>query len=230
MRTAKNRAYPLGQLIGCKQPIWLYHLALGMDPFGLYGVEPWAPLGQQADDDPYSLAAPFDPSVVGAGPFSNLPGDVPASVVPDQHPNLLAGHFELLAAPRKEAGGYSAYRAAIHEPKPHSIELGHVEPVTGDGLRIGVIFGDRLSYEAQRLPASAQLRSEDRASLLHQVSSRKPTVHSGRLADILISRSRRLFFSHTSDRERLSTASLVPSALLAVRASPGRFHRRPALR
>src|SRR5215213_259467 len=59
---------------------------------------------------------------------------------------------KLLAAPRKEAGGYGAHGPPIHEAHPHLLELRHIKPVAGDGLlTIGIILGDRLFDEAQRL-------------------------------------------------------------------------------
>src|SRR5918993_2178983 len=151
VRTVEDRADPMCQLVSRQQPVGLYDLALAMDPLGLHRVEPRALLGQKAAYDPHSLAAVFDSSVVRGDPPSDLFGDVPGSVVPDQHPNLLARRLKLLAAPRKEAGGYPAHGPPIHEAHPHLLEPGHEQPVAGDGLRIGIILGDRLFDEAQRL-------------------------------------------------------------------------------
>src|SRR5215210_4672559 len=155
VRTVKDRAYSLGQLVSRQQPVGLYDLALAMDPLGLHRVEPRALLGQQAAYDPHSLAAVFDSSVVRGDLPSDLFGDVPGSVVPDQHPNLLARRLKLLAAPREEAGSYPAHGAAIHEAQPYLLELRHIEPVAGDGLRIGVLLGDRLLHQAQGLSCIA---------------------------------------------------------------------------
>src|SRR3954452_14280807 len=151
VRTPECRADSLGQLVGTEHPIGLYDLALAVDPLGLYRIEPRAPLWQQAVYDPHPLAAAFNPFVVRGDPPSNLFGDVPGSVVPDQHPYPLARRFEFLRAPREEASGYPAHRATIHKAQPHLIELGHIEPVAGDGFGIGVLFFDRLLEEAQRL-------------------------------------------------------------------------------
>lgn len=65
MRTAENRAYPLDQLAGHEQPIGLDHLALGVNPLGLDGVQPRALLGQKkAAYDPHPVPALFDLAVV----------------------------------------------------------------------------------------------------------------------------------------------------------------------
>jgi hypothetical protein len=57
----------------------------------------------------------------------------------------------MLVASRKDSGRYRAHRSIIHEPQPCLIELRHIEPVTGHGLRIGIVFSDRLLEEAHRL-------------------------------------------------------------------------------
>src|SRR5215203_4329360 len=155
VRTSEDRAHSLGQLVSCEQPLGLYNLALAMNPLGLHRVEPRALLGQKAAYDPHSLATVFNFSVVGGDPLSDLFGDVPGSVVPDQHPNLLARRSKLLAAPRKEAGGYGAHGAAIHKAQPHLLEPRHIQPVAGDGLRVGVVLGDRLLHQAQGLSCLA---------------------------------------------------------------------------
>src|SRR5215207_1325784 len=151
MRTVEDRADPICQVVSREQPLGLYDLALAVDPLGLHRVEPRALLGQKSAYDPHSTAAVLDCSVVRGDSPSDLFGDVPGSVVPDQNPNLLACRLKLLAAPRKKAGGYGAHGAAIHKAQPHLLESWHIQPVAGDGLRIGIILGDRLFDEAQRL-------------------------------------------------------------------------------
>src|SRR5215212_9316368 len=126
-----------------------------MDPLGLHRVEPRALFGQKAAYDPHSICAVFDLTVVRGYPLSDLFGDVPGSVLPDQYPNPLTHRLEHLAAPRKEAGGYGAHGALIHEAQSYLLELRHIESVAGDGLRIGVVLGNRLFDEAQGLSCIA---------------------------------------------------------------------------
>src|SRR5215213_4483394 len=153
MRTTEDPAGPIGELVSAQQAVGLDHLPLAMNPFGLDGVQPRAPLGQKAAYDPHSCATLFDLAVVPAEPSSDLTASyVPAGVVPDEEQDLLlANRFELLGTPRKEPSRYPAHRPAIHEPQPRPIELRHVEPVTGDGFRVGIVFSDRLLDEAHRL-------------------------------------------------------------------------------
>src|SRR5215207_11356407 len=97
MRTTENPAYPLRQLVGSKQPIWLDDLALAVYPLGLYGVKPRTLLRKKATHDPHSgfAAALLDFSVVLSKPAPDLAAYVPGSVVPDQEHDLLADLFEL---------------------------------------------------------------------------------------------------------------------------------------
>src|SRR3954466_5108144 len=119
VRTTEDPANPVGKLMGTQQTVGLYHFSLAMNPFGLDGVQPRALLGQKAAYDPHSRATLFDLAVVPAEPAPDLLGDMPARVVPDEEQNLLADRFELLGAPFEKAGGYPAYRTAIHKtPQP----------------------------------------------------------------------------------------------------------------
>ena len=100
MRTVEDQAYSLSQLVSCEQSVRLDHLALTMDLLGLHRVEPRALGGQKAAYDPHSFATVFDLTVVRDDPLSDLFGDVPRSIVPDQNPNPFARRFKPFAAPR----------------------------------------------------------------------------------------------------------------------------------
>lgn len=155
MWTTKDPADPVGELVSAQQTVGFDHFALAVDPLGLYGVESRALLGQKATHDPHSGFAPavFDPAVVLAEPAPDLFGDVPACVVPDEEQDFLARGFELLAAPRKKLRRYGTHGPTIHESQPRLLKTWQVESVAGDGLCsfAGVVFGDRLLNEAQRL-------------------------------------------------------------------------------
>jgi hypothetical protein len=151
VRTPECRADSLGQFVGTEHSIGLYNLALAVDPLGLYRIEPRALFGQQTAYDPHPASALFDLTVVSSDPTSHLATYVPAGVVPDQHPNSLAGRFELLRAPRKEASSYPAHRAPINKAQPHLIELRQVEPVAGDGF-----VGSGSSFSTDCAPPGAE--------------------------------------------------------------------------
>src|SRR3712207_9212287 len=90
VRTSEDLTDPVGELVGAEQPLGLDHLALAVNPLGLYGVQPRTLLGQQAAYDPHSAAALFDLAVVSSEPASHLAAYVQAScVVPDQEQELL---------------------------------------------------------------------------------------------------------------------------------------------
>jgi hypothetical protein len=138
MSTAEDPTDPIRELIGVEQTVGLDHFSLAVDPLGLYGVQPRTLLGQKATDDPDPsfATAVFDLAVMLAEPSSYLTAYVPAGIVPDEEQHLLANCFELLTAPRKKAGRYPTHGPTIHEPEPPLVELRHIEPVTGDGLRM----------------------------------------------------------------------------------------------
>src|SRR3954451_13816442 len=150
MWTAEDPADPLGQLVSAQKTLGLDHFALAVDPFGLDGVKPRTLLGQKAAYDPHSFAAPFDKAVVRTEPAPDLFGDMPARVVPDQKQELLANSFELFATPLKESGRHSTDGPAIHKTQARLFELGHIQPVAGYSLRIGVVSSNRALAKANR--------------------------------------------------------------------------------
>src|SRR5215207_9200710 len=207
MRTTKDPTDPIRKLISSQKIVRFHDLALAMNPFGLYSVEPRTLLRKKATHDPHSsfAAALLDFSVVSSEPAPDLPGDMPARVVPDEEQNLLADLFELLQAPLKELGRYGTDGPSVNEAQPRIADLRKVESVAGDGFRLGVDFGHRLLNEAKGLALlgeAAQGGQGHPAPPEH--SSRKPTAHSGSglAAATSISRSRLLFFFHTGDRGR----------------------------
>src|SRR5215204_1745570 len=151
MRTTEDPTDPVGKLVSAQQTLWLDHLPLAAHPLRLYGVQPRALLGQKTAYDSHSFAALSDLAVVPADPAPELAAYVPAGVVPDEEQNLLADSFELFATPPKESGRYPTDGPTIHEPDPRLFELRHIEPVAGEGFGLGIVFGDRLLEEAQRL-------------------------------------------------------------------------------
>src|SRR5215210_1304339 len=165
MRTTENLTDPVGELVSAQQTIGLDHLALAVDPFGFYGVQPRALLRQKATYDPHSMSVPFDLAVMSSEPSSELAAYVPGGVVPDEEQDLLADSFELLSAPSEKPGRYLTHGTTIHEPQPRLLKLRQIESVARDGLlTIGVVLGDRLLDEAHRLsllgPATQGRRSE----------------------------------------------------------------------
>src|SRR5687768_1790386 len=118
VRTTEDPANPIRELISAKQSLGLNYLAFGVDPLGLYSVEPRALGGQRARYYPNPMAAGFDPAVVGIDPIAHLSAFVPACVVPDQQQGLLAPLPKPLATPSQKPRGYGANRPTIHEPYP----------------------------------------------------------------------------------------------------------------
>jgi hypothetical protein len=100
---------------------------------------------------------------------------VPACVLPNHEskiflPSASSFSHELLATPREELlGRYRAHGPSIYKPQLPLIKLRQVESVVaGDGLRLGIVLGDRLLDEAQRLsffaPATLKVGKASRDS------------------------------------------------------------------
>src|SRR5215213_5611199 len=148
--TTEGRANPIGKLVSPEQPLGLDYLAFAVDPLGLYGVEPRTLGGQQDRHYPYPTAAGFDTAVVSGDPLSHPMALVPTSVVPDEKQSFLAPPVELLATPPEEPCGHVANRPAVHEPQPGLFELRQVQPVAGEGLRLGIVLRGFFLEEAHR--------------------------------------------------------------------------------
>src|SRR5215212_2458611 len=86
--------------------------------------------------------------------------------------------------------------STIYKPKPPLLELRHEESVAGDGLRVRVVFGERLLHEARGLAilAPGVHRWQGKARL-HHVSSSKPTAQSPGCSPPSASGGRGAFFS-----------------------------------
>src|SRR5215218_11280440 len=151
VRKIEDPAYPIRKLISSQQTVRFYDLALAVNPLGLDGVKPRTLLRKKAADDPHPASALLDFAVVSSEPAPDLPGDVPAGVIPDEDHDLLSSRFELLAAPSEKLGRYGTHGPPIYESQPCLVEFGQVESVAGDGFRssAGVVFGDRPLDEAK---------------------------------------------------------------------------------
>src|SRR5215218_973983 len=153
MGTIEDPTNPVCELVSTQRiAVRLDHFSLAVYPLGFYGVQPRTLLGKKADNDPHPFCAVLDFSVVRSEPTPDLFGDVPRSVVPDEEQHLLADLFELFATPSEESRRYGTDRPPIHESQPRLVCLGQIESVAGDGLRLRIVFGDRLLKETQRLP------------------------------------------------------------------------------
>src|SRR5919112_353476 len=154
--------------MSAKQTIGLRDTALAMHPLGLYRVQPWALLRQVATYDPHALllGALLHLPVVLVYPPPDLLTNMPAGVVPHQHQHLLAHRRQFLRAPRKELGSYPAYGPSVHKAQPRLLKLRDEQPVAGDGLRLGIVFGYRLLDQARwpPIPAPGVQRGEGQAT------------------------------------------------------------------
>src|ERR671914_676796 len=138
--------------------------ALGVDPLRLDSIQPRTLDRQSADRDSYS-AFTLGLPVMGANPGANFLTDVPTGIAPDQQQRRLARGRELLADPQQEGGRDMADGATIDESDQHLLDVGSPDPVTGDGLRLGVLFGEDHLPKSQRqvTPCSKQTSAAKRS-------------------------------------------------------------------
>src|ERR671918_1645864 len=112
--------------------------------------------GKSADQDSYS-AFTLGLPVMGANPGANFLTEVPTGIVPDQQRRLARGR-ELLADPQQEGGRDMADGATIDESDRRLLDVGSQDPVTGDGLRLGVLFGEDHLPKSQRRVAGPRVQ------------------------------------------------------------------------
>src|SRR5215211_4477300 len=99
MRAVQGGADAVDEVCGGEEASRLDDAALGMEPDGLDGIEPWALDRQVAVDDADSGARPLDLLVVSVDPGPDLSADMPGGIVPDQQQRRLSGSLQFGAAP-----------------------------------------------------------------------------------------------------------------------------------
>jgi hypothetical protein len=153
-RASKVGIDPAFEFGGSEQSISLDDILFAMHPFRLNRIEPWAFGWQQARENADAPPTVLDLLVVRTKPGTDQLAAVPGGVVPDEHENPLAHLCELLAAPVQELRGHRAHWSVLDKAEPHLLSSrggGDVEAITGQGFGIGIIRGDRLFDQPQRL-------------------------------------------------------------------------------
>ncbi len=154
MGTAMIGAHALGHRLGTEQARRLGDGALARDPRGLNRVEPGTLDGQSAGADADTVALLLDRPVVDTDPRPHRATHLPGGVVPDQHPDRHAQRLQLGTAPGQELRRAAADRPAHDAAPPDLLRLSAAaqqHPLAGQGFRVGIVFGDRLFHQAQRL-------------------------------------------------------------------------------
>ncbi len=188
-----------------------------MHPFGFNRIEPGALGGQQARENADALATVLDLLVMGMKPGTDQLTAVPGGIVPDEHEHPLARLGKVLAAPVQELRGHCAHRSVLHKAQPHLLRRrcgGEVEAITGQGFGIGIIRGDRLFDQPQRLIGGAPGMQAGLAEPTPPGFIEKPDSPVHMLATQLYQAVARAFF------RRYSGSGLVIQRL-------ARFHRMP---
>src|SRR5450759_940150 len=189
----------ISQLLGSEKPGGLHHLALAVGPPRLDWIQPGALDRQVTRDDPNPFAFLLHLAVVASNPAAHFLADMPRSVVPRHQERLLAKPGQPIYGPFQEPYRHRADRPTVDESQPDhlfdrpvGVYQSDQEAIGREGFRVGIVFGDRLLDQAERAGW---------ATRLHQVSSSKPSTHSGCTAASRFSRSRALFFGRTRGRD-----------------------------
>ena len=172
VRTTEYPADPIRELVSAEQSLGLRHLAFAVDPLGLYRVQPRALGGQRARYYPNPtgrcaltrrLWASIQPAHL-SGFYASL--RCPRSTAGPSCPSA----SKPLATPSEELRGYVAHLPTIHEPQPGLCHLRQIQPVAGEGLRLGIVLPGLFLEEAHRI---ARL---DPGAQVRPLEARKPAL------------------------------------------------------
>ncbi len=133
-----------------QEPIRFGDCPLGVDPLWLDSIQPWALDRQLAEQDSHATLTLGLP-VMGANPRADFLADVPTGVVPHQQQRLLAVGLQQRADPSEEGGRHRAHGTTVNEANQHLLRVSSKDPVTGDGLRVCVLFRKGHLSQSNRL-------------------------------------------------------------------------------
>lgn len=132
-----------------QEPIWFGDCPLGVDPLWLDSIQPRALDRQLADQDSHATLTLGLP-VMGANPRADFLADVPTGVVLHQQHCLLAVGLQQRADPSEEGGRHMAHGTTVNEANQH-LRVSSKDPVTGEGLRVCVLFREGHLSQSNRL-------------------------------------------------------------------------------
>src|SRR5919109_4118691 len=133
-----------------QEPIRFGDCPLGVDPLWLDSIQPRALDRQLADQDSHA-PLPLGPPVMGANPRADFLADVPTGVVPHQQQHLLAVGLQQCADPSEEGGRHRAHGTTVNEANQYLLRVSSKDPVTGDDLRVCVLFREGHLPQSNRL-------------------------------------------------------------------------------
>jgi hypothetical protein len=161
-RTAKGGVDALNEFGRAEEAIGFDDAALAVDPLGLDGIEPGRLDGELADEEANPLALPLDLAVVRVEPGRDRLAEVPGGIVPDEEQGRLTALGQLPTTPVEELDRDGTDGPSVHEAQPEVLLLAEwvlwgrgggaqQKPIAGQGFGVGIVFGDRLLGEVQRL-------------------------------------------------------------------------------
>ena len=141
-----------------QEPIRFSDCPLGVDPLWLDSIQPRALDRQLAEQDSHATLTLGLP-VMGVNPRADFLADVPTGMVPHQPQRLLAVGLQQRADPSEEGGRHRAHGTTLTEANPHLLRVSSKDPVTGEGLRVCVLFREGPLSQSNRLVIGPRLQS-----------------------------------------------------------------------
>jgi hypothetical protein len=145
------------ELCFAQEPIRFGDCPLGVNPFWLDSIQPVALDRQLADQDSHA-ALTLGLPVMGVNPRADFLADVPTGMVPHQPQRLLAVGLQQRADPSEEGGRHRAHGTTLNEANPHLLRVSSKDPVTGEGLRVCVLFREGPLSQSNRLVIGPRLQ------------------------------------------------------------------------
>lgn len=110
-----------GEFVSAEGTLRLNHGSFPMNPFRFDRVQPRTFAGQQAQHDPYTCLAGFDPSIVLTQPGAYQSANVPRRVVPNQHQRSFTSSIQLLTTPLQKGDTDRTDRTTLHKTQQHLV-------------------------------------------------------------------------------------------------------------
>jgi hypothetical protein len=153
MRTSIIGTYPLGYLLRGQDMGRFDHGAFPMDPLGLDGVQPGTFTRQPTRDDAHSTPCLLDVAVMRSQPRPHQLAFVPRGIVPHQQQGTLFEGSQPVTAPGQKLERQRTHGLACGKPEPELRRRRgggtQQQAIAGQGLGLGIIFGQRFFHQAQ---------------------------------------------------------------------------------
>ena len=138
------------QFVHMQLPIRFSNGPLAMHPFGLDAIEPGTRAGQRAYHDA-TAAVPLDAPVVRLEPRPHGLADVPRGMVPHHQQRPFPFRRQPCRQPPQTLRRHGTDRPPIHKAEEYALCVRTSQPITRDGLGLGVVTVGLVVEQVPRL-------------------------------------------------------------------------------